>query len=885
MGGEGHVSATAPTPLVGRADELALATAALAERGCVIVGAAGVGKSRLAIEAAEVAASGAAVERVIATESARALPFGAFSHLLPAESGAAANPIPAMIDALRERSSAGAPIVVVDDAHHLDHASAALVLALASTGAARPLLTVRSGIALPDAVVALWKDRGVLRLDLQPLARDEVAVLADAFLGGPAEGAVHRRAFELSEGNPLYVRELLADAERSGAVARVDGLWRWSGAPIPFDRLSDLIATRTRDLAPEARRALELLALASPLPLAELRSLTGPGATEELERAGLAAVLDQGEARVTLAHPLHGEVVRGELAVETRRRLQRELAAALATRSELTPFELIRIAAWKLEAGEPDAELCLRACRSRVLTVAGVPGTDWGGTDPEIALHLADAAGPGLEPALYAARALMAIDRLAEVEERLSPLEEEAATEADPELAAAYLRARALALGWRGRGTEARALIERAAGWKQGGDWAALRASLRGWSLFYDGLPARAVEELEPLASDSDLTVAVRLDLLVALAVVLSRLGLTDRCEALDPEIEALVEELERDRIETGWARYAVDGLARVDAARDLSAVATRLSAGIERAEARGDEVLAAALAWVAGRLELMRGHTVNAARQLARAAGGLAAGDPRNALGPCLADLARAHATRADVAAAEAALARAEAEARERRGFRRFALQLCEARAWVEAARGRPEEGREQLLRLAEAAGEDRAIRAEAAYGALRLGAPARTCAELLAPLAEQMQSDIVFVYLAHATALAAGDGRAQLDAARRFAELEADLLCAEAAAAASRALRSDGRDASSREAGALAAKHAGRCQGARTPAISQAAELVELTGREREIAVLAAAGHSNAEIAERLVISVRTVETHLYRVFKKVGIGEREQLADLLG
>jgi ATP/maltotriose-dependent transcriptional regulator MalT len=295
--------------------------------------------------------------------------------------------------------------------------------------------------------------------------------------------------------------------------------------------------------------------------------------------------------------------------------------------------------------------------------------------------------------------------------------------------------------------------------------------------------------------------------------------------------------------------------------------------------------VLAAGLAWVAGRLELMRGHTADAARLLGRAAAGLSAGDPRNALGLALADLARAHAMRGDVAAAEAALARTEAEARERGGFQRVTLHLREARAWVEAARGRPEEGRDELLRLAEAAGEDLAISAEAAYDALRLGAPARVCAELLAPLAERMQSDIVAAYLAHAKAAAAGDGRAQLDAARRFAELEADLLCAEAAAGASRALHHEGREASSREAAALAAKHVARCQGARTPAISQAAELVELTGREREIAVLAAAGHSNAEIAEQLVISVRTVETHLYRVFKKVGIADREQLTDLLG
>lgn len=883
VGCESHVFAAEGTPLVGRADELAIAAAALAERGCVIVGAAGVGKSRLAAEAAGLAAPGRGVERVIATESARALPFGAFSHLLPTDPGAAANPIPTMIDALRERSPAAPAIVLIDDAHHLDNASAALVLALASTGAGRLLLTVSSGFSVPDAIVALWKDRGVLRLDLQPLARDEVALLTDALLGGPAEGAVHRRVFELSEGNALYVRELLGDAEGSGALACVDGRWRWSGAPIPYDRLSELIATRTRDLAPEARRALELLALASPLPLAELRRLAGLGATEELERAGLTAVVDHGEARAMLVHPLHGEVVRGELAVETRLRLQSELAAALAARSELTPFELVRIAAWKLEAGEADPELCLRASRSRLLTVAGVPGADWGGTEPEVALLLADAAGPGLEPALYAARALMATDRFADVEERLAPLEE-AAREADAELAAAYLRARALSLGWRGRAPEALALIERAAGWEEGRDWAALRAALSGWCLFYHGSPARAVEELEPFASDAGLAVAVRVDLLVALVVMLGRLGLADRCESLELELLVLVDGLERDGIQTGWARYAVDCFARVDAARGLSAVATRLSAGIERAEGRGDELLAAALAWVAGRLELVRGHTADAARQLARGAGGLTAGDPRNALGLCLSDLARAHATRGDLMAAEAALARAEAEARERPGFRRFRLQLREARAWVDAARGRAQEGSEELLRLAEAAGEDLAIRADAAYGALRLGAAARTCAELLAPLAERMQSELVSAYLAHATALAAGDGLAQLEAARRFAELEADLLSAEAAASASRALRSQGREASSREAAALAAKHAGRCQGARTPAISQVAELVELTGREREIALLAAGGHSNADIAKQLVISVRTVETHLYRVFKKIGIGDRELLADLL-
>jgi DNA-binding SARP family transcriptional activator len=820
-----------PPPLIGRAKELAMATEALAEHGCAIVGAAGVGKSRLAAEAARLAAGGAVVERVIATESARGLPFGAFSHLLPADPAAAASPIAAVIGAVRERSPGRAAIVLVDDAHLLDPGSAALVLALASTGAARPLLTVRSGVPLADALVALWKDRGLLRLDLEPLARDEVAQLVEAFLGGPADAVVHRRAFELSEGNPLYVREFLADAGRSGALTHTDGLWRLSGERPRLERLRELIATRTGDLSAAARRGLELLALCSPLALAELRKLAGSQAIEELERAGLAIVAGGGgEETVALAHPLHGEVVRDELADEARRRLGRELAATLAARPSLAPLDLVRAATWKLEAGEPDPGLCLRACRSALLNVAGVPGTGWGGPDPGLVLRLADAAGPGLEPALHAARALMTLDRFAEVEQRLAPLERQAAG-SGPELAGAYLRTRALSLRWRGAGPKALELIERAAGWQDGPDWAALGASLRGWILFYDGRHARAVAELEPLAATPGLAPAARLDLLVALVTALNRLGLIDRCEALEPQIQTLADELDRAGIQTGWARYAVDSQARVDGARALPAVAQRLAAAIERAQARGDEALAGGLGWAAGRLELIRGHTADAARILERATAGLAVGDPKTALGLCLADLARTHAVRGNAEAAAAALARVQAAAGERPAFRRLALELGAAHAWVHAAHGQPAAAQRELLALEQQAGEDLTIQVDAVYAALRLGAPPRACADRLAPLAERMHNDLASACAAHANALAQRDGRAQLHAARRFAQLDVHILCAEAAAGAAHALRHEGRHASAREAAALAATHARHCQGARTPAMAQTQELVGLT------------------------------------------------------
>lgn len=51
------------------------------------------------------------------------------------------------------------------------------------------------------------------------------------------------------------------------------------------------------------------------------------------------------------------------------------------------------------------------------------------------------------------------------------------------------------------------------------------------------------------------------------------------------------------------------------------------------------------------------------------------------------------------------------------------------------------------------------------------------------------------------------------------------------------------------------------------------------KLTGREKEILSMLAAGESNEKIAETLFISVKTVKTHLYRVYKKLGVSSRLQ------
>ena len=53
-------------------------------------------------------------------------------------------------------------------------------------------------------------------------------------------------------------------------------------------------------------------------------------------------------------------------------------------------------------------------------------------------------------------------------------------------------------------------------------------------------------------------------------------------------------------------------------------------------------------------------------------------------------------------------------------------------------------------------------------------------------------------------------------------------------------------------------------------------------LTPRERDIATLAAQGESSQEIADRLFLSVRTVNNHLQNVYAKLGVSGRRQLAE---
>jgi DNA-binding CsgD family transcriptional regulator len=67
-------------------------------------------------------------------------------------------------------------------------------------------------------------------------------------------------------------------------------------------------------------------------------------------------------------------------------------------------------------------------------------------------------------------------------------------------------------------------------------------------------------------------------------------------------------------------------------------------------------------------------------------------------------------------------------------------------------------------------------------------------------------------------------------------------------------------------------------------TGAPSEPDALAELTPQQRQIVRLASEGLTDREIGDRLFLSPRTVASHLYRSYPKLGVASRHQLRDLI-
>jgi DNA-binding CsgD family transcriptional regulator len=332
---------------------------------------------------------------------------------------------------------------------------------------------------------------------------------------------------------------------------------------------------------------------------------------------------------------------------------------------------------------------------------------------------------------------------------------------------------------------------------------------------------------------------------------------------------------------ESGPQRFAI-GVAEVmalTAAGDFSAAErvweryAAMAAGVPQADAMVEAIL--------GLVQLARGALPAACSAFRDSISALS---PAFVLGWMMlveAWSAQAEGARGDSAAAAAALRRSEDAYGPQVAV--FLPELELARAWERASVGQTTAAQTHAVRAAQIARQSGmyAVEMRALHTAVRFDDRSQT--ERLAELATTLNTSLAEVIAEHARGLADHDGDSLDAAADRFADMGAAALAADAAAQAAREHARTGKRGkeleSSTRAHWLASQHE-----IRTPAVHSVVQPLPITDREREIVMLAAAGLSNRQIAERLSVSVRTVEGHFYRIFAKLGIERREQLIHLV-
>jgi DNA-binding NarL/FixJ family response regulator len=131
----------------------------------------------------------------------------------------------------------------------------------------------------------------------------------------------------------------------------------------------------------------------------------------------------------------------------------------------------------------------------------------------------------------------------------------------------------------------------------------------------------------------------------------------------------------------------------------------------------------------------------------------------------------------------------------------------------------------------------------------------------------------------------MAAGSGDGLDRAAEGWAALTMWLHAAECAALASRTHLLAGSPRRAAASSGRAEAFLEHCNGPRPVGLTMTLAAPTLTRREQEVARLAQTGLSSQAIAERLYLSVRTVDSHLARTYHKLGITSRRELAGALG
>lgn len=888
-----HTTSAVPE-LIGRADVLDRVAHAIGNPdlpGCILVGPAGVGKSLIARHAlARAAADGAVTARVIATRSAATRPLGALEPLL-ADRGRATSD--GALPPARQLATAGNGhrlVVLVDDAHLLDDVSAAFLLDAADGTTVSVIYTVTAGAARPDAVTALWKDQAAPRVDVEPLDTADVTAMVQHLLGGgDVPDWVGDRLADLTGGRPFDIVERVRAAQEAGTLTLVRGRWQLVGNPPTPASLVDIVSARLDRMADDARDLLELLVVCEALSVPVIERLGLSDALDDLEAAGLVRVTDRPRRDAAgivpsrrpvpstmtahLDRPVYGEAVATRLTERRRRALYRRAADAATHLGD----DGGHTALWRLRAGEQVAAQDL-LCAARHYNRAG---------DYACCGELAGAAWrtePSFDAGQLYGFALGDAGRSAEAELVLAAAEAHACDDRDLALIT-MTRSENLLRGL-GDPAASEALCRAAEARIDDAAWRAELAAHRAMGVMRAGKIDDALQVLEPLLADP----GAHGERAFVTAAYTAGIALVHAGRAHDAAVLALeampIHEKVWDADQlTEPGVHHVTTLLSMIATGDLREVLPLAEFGRDLTRFVVPRYGYAWMSYLAGQAALRMGRCDDAAGFLLEAAPIFRESRRAEEAAWCEAGIATAAALQGDVAEARAHLdvARSSMSAPDRLNW----TLIVEAQGWLAEAEGFGDEARRVFL-----AGAEAALALGDRLGACRLlSALARTggsdhALPLLEALEPVMQGESTAVHVGAAKVLSGRGGPTDaLAVADRAAALGMWLEAAEMTSMAVRGFRQDGRAREAARAVRSGRDLLQRCQRVRTPLLVDLALTAPLTDRETQVARLAAARLSSKEIAGRLGITKRTVDNHLRRVYQKLGIGGREDLAQALG
>ena len=921
--------------LVGRQVEISVIDGVLAGlaagRGSslLVVGEAGIGKSALLAAAAERAgALGLRVLQGVCDELGGGFPLRAMTALLGVESRGGPHGLPVLsgdpvlartehlLGVVDEWCSRGPVVLVLDDLQWADEASLVLWRQLCRVTRQLPLVLLGAGRSVPvregcTGLRRYLRAIGGRELSVRPLAAEQVSVLVEHWMGSPPG---RRLATELASaaGNPLYVREMVDAWSRAGWLNVERGMLELD-EKATTDRagaasLAVTIADRLDFLSPRCMETLRFAALSAapgfpPTGLGEMTGLGPAEVVEVLEEAIAAGVLEPVGNLLRFRHGLIKQALYETIPEPVR---------ALMVQ---------RITHWLIETGA--SVECVVSTLGRILGAVDNRTLDWlfehaceiVGLAPRVAYDLI---GHALESlAADDARRVMFEDHLGLVALHLGRFQVSEsnacsilAGSRDPERRGYALWSLGYALQRQGRAEEGLALVcDAVGGYPPDSLWHARLTALRAVQLLLlqrfeeaDAVAAQALaagERLsDPMASGYALHVVSSIlaargqpaesvrRIERALAIVEQDPRLTDIKLLMMSNRAAFLADM--DRYAESEAEFRrVRAMAERIATPRLALIQMQ-SAALAFALGRWDEVAAEAeIALDLGFLETDRGHAVDTL--------GLAA-------------MVAVHRDDVDGCGRLLGLVPAEepraAEHHARSDFVAVARALQAERA------GFPEQG---LAILAESVpGSERIgsivpvlVLLTLAQMACRLGAGGRVrdAADLAARDTRGMNVPAVEMMVRWCRALADDDPAALLEVAAYYRGcgfvLDMANALEDAAVLEARAGRRDAARAAVTEAlaayssldavwDARRARARLRAEGVQVgargsrkrPSTGPAA----LTPTERQVAQLVAGGASNTEIAERLLLSRRTVETHVSRILAKLQVESRREIARVM-